>query len=320
MMFSRFLPAVLALGASAGLSLAGGEGWLTDFEKARKQAAGEKKDLLVDFTGSDWCGYCIQLSENVFETEAFAQVAPKHFVLVELDFPRNTEGMSEATIAQNQELAELYHIGGYPTIILMDSEGRPYARTGFRPGDAAQYLAHLEELRQVRVERDKHLATAAGLEGPAKAKALAAALTILPDGDISAFYKDIVDALVAADPDDESGFQKARSYRQSKEELARKIGEMIGAREFDQAQTSILEFLEQHDPQGIDRQEILMGLFMIHMERRSAAAALAQLEAIKKIDPDSEIGRQVDAYKQSAIAFLKEQEDAQDTSEEGSSE
>ena len=82
--------------------------WLTDFEKAKAQAKAEKKDLLVDFTGSDWCGWCMKLDEEVFSQDVFTASAPKDFVLVKLDYPQKTPQPDELK-EQNKKLAEQYH-------------------------------------------------------------------------------------------------------------------------------------------------------------------------------------------------------------------
>ena len=71
--------------------LAAGEGWTNDFEAAKTKAKKEGKHLLLDFTGSDWCGFCIRLHGEVFSKEVFRKEVPKHFVLVELDFPRQKQ-------------------------------------------------------------------------------------------------------------------------------------------------------------------------------------------------------------------------------------
>ena len=63
--------------------------WSTDFEAAKSQAAREKKDLFVYFTGSDWCAWCLLVRRDVFGKDAFIDYVPKHFVMVELDFPHH---------------------------------------------------------------------------------------------------------------------------------------------------------------------------------------------------------------------------------------
>ena len=126
--------ASLALALTTSLATAGGDGWMTDFEAAKKKATAEKKDLLVDFTGSDWCGWCIKLSDEVFKHDAFKKGVADKYVLVELDFPKDKSKQSEATQKQNAELQKKYKIRGFPSILLMDGEGRPFAQTGYQAG------------------------------------------------------------------------------------------------------------------------------------------------------------------------------------------
>ena len=121
------------------------EGWLTDLDAAKKQAAAEKKDILIDFTGSDWCGWCIKLDKEVFSTPEFK--AQKDFVLVSLDFPRKKQLPAEEK-ARNEALMRQWSVQGFPTIILTNAAGEAYAQTGYQEGGPAKYLAHLAELRK----------------------------------------------------------------------------------------------------------------------------------------------------------------------------
>ncbi|MEM7384227.1 MAG: thioredoxin family protein, partial [Verrucomicrobiota bacterium] len=191
----KFPTKTFGLAATALLAFSypaiGADGWVTDFAAAKKTAEAEKKDLLMDFTGSDWCGWCIKLKEEVFSKEAFKKEAPNHFVLVELDYPRQTE-QDPATKAQNEKLRTEYAIQGYPTIYLADSKGTPYARTGYQPGGSAAYLPHLSELRQVREKRDAAMTEAAKAEGLEKAKLLAKALETMEPEIVEVFYKPTV--------------------------------------------------------------------------------------------------------------------------------
>lgn len=127
---------------------AGGEGWTSDSTAAKKQATESKKDLLIDFTGSDWCGWCIKLNEEVFSKEAFKAGVKDTMILVELDYPKDKSKLTAATIQQNKELEEKYPIAGYPTIFLTDADGKPYAATGYEEGGPEAYVKHLNELRE----------------------------------------------------------------------------------------------------------------------------------------------------------------------------
>lgn len=117
--------------------------WLTDLDKAKTQAAAEKKHVLINFTGSDWCGFCIKLQKEVFSTREFAEYAQKHLVLVEVDFPRKKE-QSATLKAANKKLQEQYKVDGYPTLILLDGTGKPVGKkVGYGGGGLAKVLADL---------------------------------------------------------------------------------------------------------------------------------------------------------------------------------
>jgi thioredoxin-related protein len=119
--------AVPALILSIAAPISAAEGWTEDFDKAKETAAKDGKDLLIDFTGSDWCGWCIKLQKEVFTKDGFKSTAPKNFVLVELDFPQQKEQSKELK-ERNAKLQEEFGIEGFPTIILADAKRRPRRR------------------------------------------------------------------------------------------------------------------------------------------------------------------------------------------------
>ncbi len=137
------LPFVCLLGLQ--LSLSAGEGWMTDFEAAKAKAVAEQKPMLLDFTGSDWCGWCIKLDKEVFSQQAFQAYAADSLVLVELDFPRR-KAQSDELKAQNEALAQKYNIRGFPTIVVLSPEGELLGRTGYRPGGPEAYVDHLKAI------------------------------------------------------------------------------------------------------------------------------------------------------------------------------
>src|SRR5438876_9375189 len=101
-----------------------GEGvWLTDLSKAQWQAKAENKLVLMDFNGSDWCPPCKQLKKNVLSTSEFEKFAKDHLVLVDVDFPRSKE-QPKALKDANEKLQQKFNIEGYPTIIVLDGDGK----------------------------------------------------------------------------------------------------------------------------------------------------------------------------------------------------
>ena len=122
-------------------------GWLTNLDEAQKTAQAEKKLLLMDFTGSDWCGWCIMLDKEVFSKPEFKEYASKNLVLLELDFPRMKKMPPEVT-AQNEKLAVKYGIQGFPTVVVFDSSGKPLGALGYQAGGPQAFIAELEKLKK----------------------------------------------------------------------------------------------------------------------------------------------------------------------------
>ena len=120
--------------------------WLTNFETAQARARSEKKLLLIEFTGSDWCPPCIILGRQVFSQPEFKDYAAQHLVLLEVDFPRTKELPAEQRAA-NAKLADQFGIEGFPTIIILDSSGRKIGELGYMPGGPKAFIAAVEELR-----------------------------------------------------------------------------------------------------------------------------------------------------------------------------
>jgi protein disulfide-isomerase len=122
-------------------------GWLTSFEQAQKEAQAKNRLLLMDFTGSDWCGWCIMLDKEVFSKAEFKEYASKNLVLLELDFPRRKQ-MPPEIAAQNERLLMKYGIQGFPTIVVFDSSGKPLGALGYTAGGPQAFIQELERLRK----------------------------------------------------------------------------------------------------------------------------------------------------------------------------
>lgn len=114
--------------------------WKTDFAQAKAAAAESKRFILLDFTGSDWCPWCIRMDREVLEKPVFADFAAKHLVLVMLDFPRS-KPQPAAEKVQNVQLAQKFRIQGYPTYVLLDSTGNEVRRQeGYLPGGPVEFI------------------------------------------------------------------------------------------------------------------------------------------------------------------------------------
>lgn len=130
---------VAALSASAFATTL--EGWSTDLEKAFEKAKAEKKSVLVEFTGSDWCPPCIAMRKNVFSKKEFIDAASKKFILVEIDLPKGDEELRK----KNEPIAEKYKIEGFPTVVLFTPEGKEFTRFfASRFPKTDDFLKHLD--------------------------------------------------------------------------------------------------------------------------------------------------------------------------------
>lgn len=291
--------AVLMALLCSGIAVAGGEGWSSDFEAAKKQAAETNKDLLIDFTGSDWCGWCIKLNKEVFSQEPFKAGVKDKFVLVELDYPQDKSKLSAATLKQNEELAKKYPINGYPTILLTDADGKPYAATGYEAGGPEAYVKHLDELRAKKAVRDESFATAAKASGVEKAKALVAALAALglKDGLISNFYGDVAEQIKAADPKDETGFGMASAAQARLTAIQSELG--VCARKSDHA--GALAVMDKALKEGgfdtEETQKMMMTRAMIFGKLKKFDEAIKAMDEAKALAPDSERAAAIDGIK-----------------------
>ena len=199
---NKILSMIISLALFAGYASAGGEGWISDFEAAKKQAAKENKDILIDFTGSDWCGWCIKLRDEVFSKEHFKTEAPKKFVLLEIDFPRDKSKLTEKVIKQNDIMAKEFDIKGYPTIILANAKGEPYASTGYQEGGPEKYIEHLNNFHSQNAAFKKLIDQAEKVKTKAeKATLIDKAISLLGESDISKYYSKYPEMIIELDAD-----------------------------------------------------------------------------------------------------------------------
>jgi thioredoxin-related protein len=122
--------------------------WLNDYKKAQQEAKSTNKVLLLNFTGSDWCGWCVKFDRDVLSKPQFKDYARDNLVLVELDFPR-AKAQSPEVRKQNRELAQQYEVVGFPTLIVLNSDGQKlWEFDGYFPGGPEEFIAQLEKVRK----------------------------------------------------------------------------------------------------------------------------------------------------------------------------
>ena len=125
-------------------TFAAGKGWLTNIDEAMKLSQKNGKAILVDFSGSDWCPWCVRLDKEIFSKKVFKDFAKENLVLLFVDFPR-WKSLPPKQKAHNDKLAKKYKImGRFPTVLLLDSKGKVLLKTGYIGSDPAKYVAHLK--------------------------------------------------------------------------------------------------------------------------------------------------------------------------------
>ncbi|MEO7597561.1 MAG: thioredoxin family protein [Opitutus sp.] len=119
--------------------------WNTNYETALAQAKEQNRHVFMFFTGSDWCGWCQRLNAEILKTPEFQKFANEKLVLLELDFPHN-KSQAPGTKAQNQKLAQEFGITGYPTVIVLNSRGKPIGHLGYQEGGPKPFIEDLKTM------------------------------------------------------------------------------------------------------------------------------------------------------------------------------
>lgn len=135
-------------GAESTPNESGEPAWRTDYTAALRQAGREHKLVLLNFTGSDWCGWCVRLEKDVFSKPEFKAYAARHLVLMKVDFPRKTK-LPASEAAQNAGLQQQFGVRGFPTLVAVDATGNKVAEIrGYVRGGPKAFIAALEKQTQ----------------------------------------------------------------------------------------------------------------------------------------------------------------------------
>jgi thiol-disulfide isomerase/thioredoxin len=138
--------------------------WLTSLPEAADQARNENKLLLLDFTGSDWCGWCKKLDGEIFSSREFIDYAGKNLELVQVDFPMHKSQADDLKKA-NRALKKKYAVSGYPTVLVIKPDGKVlWEQRGYAPGGPRAMINAVDQCRR-----------AAGLDAPVNPPASATA-------------------------------------------------------------------------------------------------------------------------------------------------
>jgi thioredoxin-related protein len=201
----------------AGTATAGDK-WLSHLDEAERLSARNGKDLFILFTGTAWCAPCVQFESNVLSRAEFLD-STEPFVLVKLEFPKSDEELPPRQRNDFMAWRERYGIRAFPTVILADATGRPYAVTGHIGLGAEEFGRHLRKLREAHDRRDTALLNASKAQGVEKARLLDAAFSAVASasdesytekrgGILVRFYRQQIDQIMDLDPENAAGLQE----------------------------------------------------------------------------------------------------------------
>lgn len=231
--------------------------WTTNMVAAMRKAKAEDKDLLLNFTGSDWCHWCCELDREVFDTVAFRRQVPKHFISVTLDFPADESRQDAKLAKQNHNWLRKLCVDGFPTVVLCDSNARPYAMMGYEEGGAQPYLKKLNAFRRARVKRDLLFAEARQIQGSERARKLDEALRLIEDPIVAKFYGEEVEEVLKLAKDDKllaSRYAAIQLVGQQEAALVQ-LDELFMLKDADKAMKKLSELARLFPEKGQYREE-----------------------------------------------------------------
>lgn len=259
-------------------------------EASRKQAAEQKKDLMMVFSGSSWNNRSKKFETEVLNADEFKNGTADKFVPIVFDFPRTREEAHTDLLELQQE----YRFRQLPSVVLADAMGRPYAYTGMKEGSVADYLKHLDELRGVREERDRLLTEAGNAKGMDRAELLIKALEPLPQDIVRDFYEDELIEIAEGDPEGKTDYlakiKRSDTLRkeQEKYEFAFKNKEYERILKESKEDAAKIE--------GEDAQRLLLYGIRALAEQQKFDEADKAVDEMAKIAPESGFGKRAGDY------------------------
>ncbi len=263
--------------------------WTTDLEAAKKQAAQQNKLVLIEFTGTDWCTYCVLLHKNVIATPAFEAFMQPLFVPVQIDVPIRAD-FDKKLLARNKALCKQLKVPGYPTLMVMTPDGRVVG--GFSGNVAGNDVAQRELMAACKFA--KMLAAADKLQGAEKARALHQVYTAMQPAMRPA--SGLRDQIYALDPDDVTGIHSELKVEHQRADYRRELEASPGnaqaalalverylaeasaqnLAEILQAKCEIMQTLVKTEADVLALKELMLKIAELNPERAEQTKALIQ--------------------------------------------
>ncbi len=276
-------------------------------EEALPLAKEQNRSILLDLTGKDWCPACIHMETKVLGSEVLEKAVGEKYMLVEVDYPRDPKKIAaipEDELRRREDILKTFKVRGLPCFIYLDPDGLPYAVLPTVTRTPEDYLPIMAKAEEVRAARDAALAHASTLQGMEKAKALVAALELLPES-CRGQYKAVLAEIRTLDPENTLG------YSNMEEDAARRLAQLNA---WEEAQKAFFASLMTHAAEaenvakGIEmgkayleqeglipevRQNVWRFLSEGYALQRNIPAMCEALEQAVAAAPDTELGRKI---------------------------
>ena len=219
--------------------------WLTDFEAAKQKAAAERKPIILDFTGSDWCGACMHLHSTIFEKPEFDAFVKDRFVLLEIDCPHGDK-MPKEEKARNEALVAHFSVHAFPTVLVLSPAGDV---TGGFLGSGFS-MEQIQKELQEGLDNCAKLEKAQALTGDEKLKALSELYKSL-NNDARPCATSIEEQIIQNDPQDTLGFAHRRAVERQRRDIKSRTMRLMQWRDSAQILAAVAELQPTVMPENL---------------------------------------------------------------------
>ena len=236
----------------------------------------------------------MQLHKEVFSHQEFVKESQQSFVLVELDFPSDRASQPDSIATQNNDWSQRFDIESFPTVVLTDSQGRPYAKTGYRPDGWQPYLEHLAKLREKRQKRDDAFARADQASGVEKARLLDEGLRAVGAEFALTAYRDVVDQILTLDSGNEGGLKSRYQEFLARRQVGKEIQQLMACYQpgLETEYISRIRDLERKfQPKGRLQTELRGVLAQLYIQAKQPASAIQIADQVlaKDVHPKTKL-------------------------------
>lgn len=284
-----------------------GDAWLVDYDVALERAKQEKKDVFIDFTGSDWCSLCKLLDKEVFSEPEFTRLMGNAFLLLKLDYPKDESKIDPRLIAQRKELLKRYGISAYPTALLADSMGVPYARiSGYQKGGVQPYWDRVITLYRVHSSRDQILEQLSITKGEKeRVDKLSKLLAVINDNRlIKTDYMQYYNELEALEKKYGGNSTETLRVQKIAAEAINETIRILFEGESGEMRPYLEKLFKEVNFSTLQKQELLFGLAGDYTHRKEHEEMFETFDQIIALDPESAWGKRSESMKKSALKAM----------------